>query len=89
MRPAAAFAGYTDAHRNVELILASREAIIDRTMRDNRTEILVRADKFETFDDLIAQLRNLYVDAASFQGADQPTQGSVEAGPNRRPNRPG
>lgn len=38
----------------VELILAGREAIIDRPMSDDRTEILLRADKFQIFGDLIA-----------------------------------
>jgi hypothetical protein len=38
-----------------ELILGGREAIIDRPMSDNRTEILVRADNFQIFDNLIAQ----------------------------------
>src|SRR5262249_25099039 len=43
-------------------------------MRDDRTEILVRADKFQIFDDLIPQLCNLDPDGALFQGSHQSTQ---------------
>jgi len=74
MRPAATFAGYADLHRDAKLIFAGREGLIDRPMRDDRTEILIGADKFQIFDDLIAQLRNLQSDAAILQSSRQSTQ---------------
>src|SRR5262245_3837311 len=40
----------------------------------DRTEIVLRADNFQIFDDLVAHLCKLYRDTALFQGPDQRTQ---------------
>jgi hypothetical protein len=43
-------------------------------MSCDRAKIALRADNFKCFDNLIAQVCDLYFDAAVFQGSDQPTQ---------------
>jgi hypothetical protein len=50
------------------------EAIVDSPMSCDRAEIALRAFNFKRFDNLIAQLCDLYPEAEVFQGSDQPTQ---------------
>src|SRR5262245_10402747 len=56
-------------------------------MRDDRTEILLRADAPQVFDDIVAQLCKLELDIPSFQRARQRTQyasgGGVDGGHDR------
>src|SRR5262249_4816695 len=53
----------------------------------DRTEIVLRADNFQIFDDLVAHLCKLYGDAALFQGPDQRPQDRARGNVNGKNGR--